>query len=115
MMTAFFKRLLLWGLLLSSLSAYGVIETFEFESMYPPMFEQAEKEEHKAKRMFKWAVEAEEVHAKLYAAALKAVQEGKDLEETNFYLCPLCGHIEFGKPTENCPICSLPAEKYIEV
>lgn len=90
-------------------------ETYEFEEMYPPMLEQAEAEGHKAKRMFKWAVEAEQVHAKLYAAALKAVSEGKDLEETNFYLCPLCGHIEFGEPTEACPICGLPAEKYIEV
>jgi rubrerythrin len=90
-------------------------ETYEYEEMYPPMHEQAEAEGHKAKRMFKWAVEAEEVHAKLYSAALKAVSEGKDLEETNFYLCPLCGHIEFGKPTEACPICGLPAEKYVEV
>jgi len=110
-----FKALEGVGSTLDNLKAAIGGETYEFEEMYPPMLEQAEVEGHKAKKMFKWAVEAEEVHAKLYAAALKAVEEGKDLEETNFYLCPLCGHIEFGEPTEDCPICGLPADKYVEV
>ncbi|MCF6270244.1 MAG: rubrerythrin family protein [Melioribacteraceae bacterium] len=90
-------------------------ETYEFEEMYPPMLKQAEVEGHKAKKMFKWAIEAEEVHAKLYAAALKAVEEGKDLEATDFYLCPVCGHIEFGEAPENCPICSLRGDMYVQV
>jgi len=90
-------------------------ETYEFETMYPPMLEQAEVEGHKAKRMFKFAVEAEAVHAKLYNLALEAAAEGKDLDVTDFYLCPVCGHIEFGKPTDKCPICNLPAEKYMQV
>lgn len=90
-------------------------ETYEFSEMYPPMLEQAEKENHKAKRMFNYAVKAENVHAKLYSLALKAVQEGKDLEISEFYLCPVCGHIEFGKPTDKCPICGLQAEKYIQL
>lgn len=90
-------------------------ETYEFESMYPPMLEQAEKEGHKAKRMFKYAVAAEAVHAKLYKLALEAAEKGEDLDVSEFYLCPVCGHIEFGKPTEKCPICNLPADKYITV
>ena len=90
-------------------------ETYEFEKMYPPMLEQAEAENHKAKKMFKWAVEAEAVHAKLYSLALKAAEEGKDLEVSNFYLCPVCGHIEFGEAPEKCPICGVPGDKYVEV
>jgi len=87
-------------------------ETYEFEKMYPPMLEQAEKEGHKAKRMFKYAVEAEEVHAKLYALALEAAERGEDLTETEFYLCPVCGHIEFGSPPEKCPICNTIGSKF---
>ncbi len=87
-------------------------ETYEFTEMYPPMLEQAEADAHKAKRMFKYATEAEAVHAKLYKLALEAVQQGKDLA-TDFYLCPICGYIEFGKPTEDCPICGTKAEKFI--
>lgn len=90
-------------------------ETYEFEEMYPPMYEQAEKEGHRAKTMFNYALTAEKVHAKLYALALEAAEQGKDLEETDFYLCPVCGHIEFGKPTDACPICGLKAEKFVLV
>lgn len=90
-------------------------ETYEYTTMYPPMLEQAEAENHKAKRMFKYAVEAEDVHAQLYKLALAAAEQGKDLDVTEFYLCPVCGHIEFGKPEENCPICGTLASKYVKV
>ena len=88
-------------------------ETYEFEKMYPPMLEDAEQEGHRAKLMFKYAVEAEEVHAKLYGKALEAVKEGKDLD-TGFFLCPVCGYIEFGQAPDKCPICNLKGEKFIK-
>ena len=88
-------------------------ETYEYQEMYPPMVEQAEADDHKAKRMFKYATEAEAVHAKLYAMALEAVQQGKDLD-VDFYLCPICGYIEFGKPTEDCPVCGTKPEKFVQ-
>ena len=90
-------------------------ETYEFTEMYPPMLAQAEADGHKAKRMFKYALGVEAVHAKLYGLALEAAQSGQDLTESQFYLCPICGHIEFGKPTVSCPICGAKAEKYILV
>lgn len=88
-------------------------ETYEYKEMYPPMLQQAEADGHKAKKMFAWAIEAEAVHAELYQRALEAVRQGKDLAEDNFYLCPICGHIEFGQPDGPCPICGLPAAKYV--
>ena len=90
-------------------------ETYEFTEMYPPMLQRAAEIGHKAKRMFGYAVEAEAVHAKLYALALDAVKQGKDLAETRFYLCPVCGHIEFGEPPEACPICGAKASKFVQV
>ena len=65
--------------------------------------------------MFGHAVEAEKVHAKLYALALEAVKQGKDLSETEFFLCPVCGHIEMGKPPENCPICKAKGSAYVKL
>lgn len=88
-------------------------ETYEYTEMYPPMLELAENDDHKAKRMFKYATEAEAVHARLYKLALEAVQHGKDLEE-DFYLCPVCGYIEFGQPTDPCPVCGTKPEKFIK-
>jgi len=90
-------------------------ETYEYTEMYPPMLEQAIAEDHKAKRMFSFAVQAEAVHAKLYQMALDAVMQGKDLAETSFYLCPVCGHIEMGKPPEACPICGARGERFQKV
>jgi rubrerythrin len=89
-------------------------ETYEFTEMYPPMLEQAEADGHKARRMFKYAVEAEQVHAKLYKMALEAVQNGQDLTE-EFYLCPVCGYIEMGAPPEKCPVCGLKGEKFVQI
>ena len=88
-------------------------ETYEHTTMYPPMLKQSEADNHKAKRMFGYAVEAEAVHAKLYSMALEAVKQGKDMTDVEFYLCPVCGYIEIGKPTNACPICGAKAEKFI--
>ena len=90
-------------------------ETYEYGEMYPPMLDEALAEDHRARVMFKYAVEAEEVHAELYKRALEAAEKGEDLAETKFYLCPVCGHIEFGTPPEKCPICHVPASKYVQV
>ena len=87
-------------------------ETFEFSDMYPPMLKQAQADGHKAKRMFEYAVAAEEVHAKLYQLALDAVKQGKDLV-ADFYLCPVCGYIEMGKPESSCPVCNTKPEKFV--
>ncbi len=88
-------------------------ETYEYKEMYPPMLRQAEAENHRAKRMFGYAVKAEAVHAKLYQMALDAVRGGKDLAETRFYLCPICGNIEMGTPPASCPICGAKKEKFV--
>ena len=82
--------------------------------MYPPMVKQADKDGHKAKRMFAYAVEAEAVHARLYTQAINAAKGGKDLAVTEFFLCPVCGFIEFGKAPEKCPVCGTLGTKFIK-
>jgi rubrerythrin len=90
-------------------------ETYEYTTMYPPMLTQAETERHRAKHMFKYALEAEAFHAKLYAMALEAVNAGKDLSEVEFYLCPICGYIEIGKPSCACQVCGAKPEKFVQI
>ncbi len=101
------------GETLANLEAAIAGETYEYTEMYPPMLAEAEAEGHKAKRMFGYAVQAEEVHARLYTLALEAIKQGKDLEVSEFYLCPHCGYIEFGAPPEKCPICGTLGEKFL--
>lgn len=90
-------------------------ETYEFTTMYPPMVEQAQSDGHKAKTMFTFAVKAEAVHAMLYKKAIEAAKAGKDLDVSNFYLCPVCGHIELGNPPEKCPVCGAKQSAYVTV
>jgi rubrerythrin len=99
------------GSTLENLQAAVAGETYEYKEMYPPMLAQAEKEAHKARVMFGFALKAEEVHAKLYAAALGAIKEGRDLEGAEIYLCPVCGDIEIGRP-DKCPVCGAPGERF---
>ncbi len=103
------------GSTVENLRAAVAGETYEFTQMYPPMVQQAEAENHRAKRMFAFAEKAEAVHARLYQMALDAVAQGKDMAETSFYLCPVCGHIEMGQPKAACPICSTPAARFQKV
>ena len=90
-------------------------ETYEFTQMYPPMLKAAQEEGHRGKVMFEYAMKAEAVHARLYQMALEAVQAGKDLADTSFYVCPICGYIELGQPPESCPICKAKREKFVKV
>jgi rubrerythrin len=62
---------------------------------------------------FGFAVRAEAIHAELHKRALGAVEQGADLAEAKFYLCPVCGHIEFGAPPETCPIRGAKKDKFI--
>ena len=90
-------------------------ETWEFTEMYPPMLERAVAAGHKAARMFKYVVGAEAVHARLYQAALEDVRQGRDLETADVFLCPVCGHIEFGAAPVSCPICGAKAAACVQV
>lgn len=103
------------GSTLENLKAAIAGETYEYTEMYPPMYEQAESDGHKARKMFKWALDVEEVHAQLYKLALEAAERGEDLAEANIYLCPVCGHLELGTPPDKCPVCGVKGEMYVQV
>jgi rubrerythrin len=78
-------------------------ETYEFSEMYPEFIEVAESEEDNAAlRAFKYAIEAEKVHAELYKKALDNLGSN---ETADLYLCTVCGHIAEGSAPETCPLC----------
>ena len=90
-------------------------ETYEYTEMYPAMLEQAQKDNHRAKVMFGFALKAEEIHANLYKKALAALEASTDMAAADLYLCTVCGNIEFGKPTAKCSVCGAVAEKFIKI
>lgn len=87
-------------------------ETYEVESMYPPMIEQAKAEENKkAARSFRNAFEVEKVHASLYQAALQAFGQPQG-EQFFYFVCPVCGYVEARTAPERCPVCGTPGERF---
>jgi len=84
-------------------------ETYEFVSMYPPMLLAAEAAgEKEAARAFKFAMQAEKVHAELYTQVLANLAV-KD--ELSFHLCTVCGNVELTLPAK-CSICGVGAQSF---
>ncbi len=88
-------------------------EKYEVEEMYPSYNAVAKlQEEREAERATNWALQAEKIHLTLYQKALKSVEEKKDLEIGDIYICEKCGYTVEGMPPERCPICGASKEKF---
>ncbi|WP_371804606.1 rubrerythrin family protein [Candidatus Lokiarchaeum ossiferum] len=86
-------------------------ELYEYKTMYPT-FMKAIKKERKTMYgkvgylSFEWARNVEITHANALKIALSALQSGKDLEQTEIWVCKVCGNLVLGDlPSEPCPIC----------
>ncbi|MBW1998899.1 MAG: rubrerythrin family protein [Deltaproteobacteria bacterium] len=88
-------------------------ETHEFKTMYPAMIETAKAEAQKAaERSFTFANEVEKVHAELYQKALDNLES---LEDTDYYVCPVCGYTCEKEPPERCPVCGAKQQAFFKV
>lgn len=89
-------------------------ETYEREVMYPEFIKQAELEQNsQAARSFKGASAAEAEHAKLYQNALENSDSWKLPKD--FLVCIICGFTTADLGTKQCPICSAPRSKFVDV
>ena len=89
-------------------------ETFEITSMYPEYMRVAEVDEEKrALTSMHDAMEAEKVHAGLYARAKEAVVGGGDMTTLAIFVCPVCGYTMEGEAPERCPVCGAPGSKFV--
>ncbi len=88
-------------------------ETFEFKEMYPAMIEAAKEEGNKAaERSFTYANEVEKIHASLYQKALDNLD---NLEDTDYYVCSVCGYTCEGAPPDECPVCGSKSKAFFKV
>jgi len=89
-------------------------EHYEAATMYPDFLKDANAEDDKkAIRTFSYALEVEKIHEQLYTEALANL--GKETEEYDYYVCPVCGYTHPRNAPEHCPICNAPAERFIHV
>lgn len=88
-------------------------ETKISEGIYPAFIKEAIEEGNKAAEIsFSQARDAEEIHGKLYKAAIEHMLDEK---ETTYYVCSVCGYVSVGEPQEDCPVCSVPPSKFNKV
>lgn len=106
------------GTTLENLAHAKAGEVYEFSEMYPSFLKDAEAEGQKAAIVsFTQALEVEKVHAELYQSAIDAINAGTVSELPKSYLvCAVCGDT-FGENAapEKCPVCNVPASKYLAV
>ena len=91
-------------------------EHYEFTTMYPGFIEKAKKEKNKAAaNSFDLANKVEQIHHKLFQAALKNLEAGKSAKDAPYYVCQVCGNTVEGKAPERCPICGAPRTKFKKI
>jgi rubrerythrin len=89
-------------------------ETFEYTVMYPGFAATALSEDiSNARRIFNFAMKAEEVHAGIYKDLLTNFDNFNKVKYEKIYRCPVCGNIILTTPTD-CPICGVKADGLIE-
>jgi rubrerythrin len=88
-------------------------EKYENTEMYPKFIEKSKEEGNpEAEKTFVWANHVEKIHQTMYESALKNLNEGKDVEEKEYYVCQTCGNTVEGEPPETCPICGVPKSQF---
>ena len=90
-------------------------ETYEYTIMYPGFVAAAlEEEMANARRIFNFAMRAEEIHAGNYADVLANLKNVNYINEKYgaVYRCPVCGEVVTGRPGR-CPICGTDGELFV--
>ena len=89
-------------------------ETHEFKNMYPEMVEAAKAEGAKeAERSFRFALEVEKVHGKLYQEMLDNLDKSK--EEFPYFVCPVCGYTSEKHAPGLCPVCGTKGDLFKKI
>jgi rubrerythrin len=88
-------------------------ETYDFKKEYPPMIQDAVKDEMlEARHSLEYGMSIGPIITKYIGQASGDIDADK---EGSFYVCPVCGNIEFGSPPAKCPFCGVDASKFVEV
>jgi len=89
-------------------------EHYEAVSMYPEFLADAKADKNvKAELSFSRALDVEKVHETLYKQAKENL--GKESEEYEYYVCPVCGYTHARNAPDVCPVCGTLKGKFIQV
>ena len=88
-------------------------ESYDTKKAYPPMVQDAVRDEAlEARHSLEYGMSIGPVITKLISQAIGQ----PDADESGaYYVCPVCGNIEFGKPPAKCPFCGVDADDFVSV
>ena len=88
-------------------------ETYDYKNAYPPMVQDAVKDDAlEARHSLEYGMSIGPVITKLIS---KAIGQSDADESGSYFVCPVCGNIEFGKPPAKCPFCGVDAGDFVSV
>ena len=88
-------------------------ESYDFKNAYPPMVQDAVKDDAlEARHSLEYGMSIGPVITKLIS---KAMGNSDADESGSYYVCPVCGNIEFGKAPAKCPFCGVDASDFVSV
>jgi rubrerythrin len=91
-------------------------ETFEFDEMYPEYIEVAKEEDNKkAVWSFTVANKVEKIHAGLFSRAIIALKTEKELVDTDYFVCEVCGNTVESNAPERCSICGASKDRFKQI
>jgi len=91
-------------------------EIYEFTEMYPGFIKKATQEGmNNAALSFNYANQVEKIHGELYKKALGSIDQNKDIEEKEFFVCQVCGYTSEREAPNTCPVCGASKEKFKKI
>jgi rubrerythrin len=88
-------------------------ETYDTKNAYPSMVQDAVKDDAlEARHSLEYGMSIGPVITKL----INKANSLPDADESGaYFVCPVCGNIEFGKPPAKCPYCGVDASDFVSV
>ncbi|MGD8951313.1 MAG: rubrerythrin family protein, partial [Desulfobacterales bacterium] len=88
-------------------------ESYDFKTACPAMVQDATTEGAiEARHSLEYAMSIGPIITKLIS---KAIGNLDLVEEGSYFVCPVCGNIEYGKPPNKCPFCGVDSSRFVEV
>ncbi len=88
-------------------------ESYDYKNAYPPMIQDAVTDDAlKARHSLEYGMSIGPVITKLIS---KAISDPAAKVDGSYYVCPVCGNIEFGSPPAKCPFCGVDASDFVAV
>ena len=88
-------------------------ESYDYKNACPAMVQDATAEGAiEARHSLEYAMSIGPIITKLISKAIGNL----DLdEEGSYFVCPVCGNIEYGKPPNKCPFCGVDSSRFVEI